>query len=74
VVKHAHASRAQITVEQRNGSVIVEVADDGIGGASAATGTGLAGLIDRVAALNGRLTVSSTRSVGTRLSAEIPLP
>jgi len=51
---------------------VVEVADDGIGGADPARGTGLHGLADRVSALDGRLTIESPLGQGTRLCAEIP--
>jgi len=50
----------------------VEVADDGVGRATARAGSGLEGLADRVAALDGRLTVESRPGNGTRVSAEIP--
>jgi signal transduction histidine kinase len=50
----------------------VEVADDGIGGADAARGSGLRGLGDRVAALDGTIAVDSPAGRGTRLRAEIP--
>ena len=51
---------------------MLEVADDGIGGAGAGAGSGLRGLADRVEALGGRLTVSSPPGRGTTLRAEIP--
>ncbi len=72
VVKYAHAERASITVGRDNGTVEVEVADDGIGGADPSTGTGLRGLADRVNALGGRLEVSSEPGRGTRVTASIP--
>ncbi len=50
----------------------IEVADDGIGGATTASGSGLRGLADRVEALGGRFTVSSPSGRGTTLRAEIP--
>ena len=53
--------------------VVVEVADDGVGGADPASGSGLRGLADRVAALDGRFSVESPAGAGTRLRAEIPL-
>jgi signal transduction histidine kinase len=56
-----------------NGLLVVEVEDDGIGGADEAKGTGLRGLADRVEALAGRLEVVSEPERGTRLRAEIPL-
>ena len=56
-----------------NGRVTVEVADDGVGGADAAGGSGLRGLADRVAALDGTLSLDSPAGRGTRLQADIPL-
>ncbi|MCE5287707.1 MAG: histidine kinase [Nocardiaceae bacterium] len=73
VSKYAKAASAQVTVEARNGSLNVEVADDGIGGASLGAGTGLSGLADRVAALDGRLTIDSPVGAGTKVRAEIPV-
>ena len=52
---------------------VVEVIDDGAGGASTEAGTGLRGLVDRVEALGGRLEVHSEPGKGTRLRAEIPV-
>jgi len=71
VAKHAHASRATISVSRTNGRVDVEVADDGVGGADA-HGAGLRGLRDRVEALDGRLAVESVAEGGTRVTAAIP--
>ena len=59
VVKYAQASAVNVTVEQHDGHVVVEVADDGVGGAEPAAGSGLSGLADRVAALDGTLRVES---------------
>ena len=73
VVKHAHASQAQVTVDRRDGGVLVEVSDDGTGGATLEAGTGLRGLSDRVAALGGRLRLISPVRGGTLLRAELPL-
>jgi signal transduction histidine kinase len=56
-----------------NGHLIVNVADDGVGGADPSAGTGLRGLSDRVEALHGRLRVDSPRDGGTEISAEIPI-
>ncbi|HEU4450670.1 MAG TPA: histidine kinase [Gaiellaceae bacterium] len=70
--KHANARSASVDVARANGLVIVEVADDGIGGADTEKGTGLRGLADRVEALEGRLRVWSPHGGGTRLRAEIP--
>jgi signal transduction histidine kinase len=72
VAKYAHASRAQIRVGRENGRVVVEVADDGVGGADPDRGSGLRGLEDRVLALGGRLDVSSPAGAGTTVIARIP--
>ena len=71
VVKHARASRATIDARRENGRLVIEVADDGRGGAAQAAGTGLRGLADRVEARGGRLVIESTAS-GTRVRGEIP--
>ena len=73
VAKYARASEASVAVRRTNGRVLVEVADDGVGGADAAGGSGLRGLADRVAALDGTLALDSPAGRGTRLRAEIPL-
>lgn len=70
--KHADASSAVITLDRGAASLCVEVADDGVGGATTEGGTGLRGLADRMEALGGRLQVWSARGHGTRLRAEIP--
>jgi signal transduction histidine kinase len=70
--KHAQATSATIDVTRCNGEVIVEVVDDGIGGADTERGTGLRGLADRVEALDGRLRVWTPPGHGTRVRAEIP--
>jgi signal transduction histidine kinase len=72
VTKYARASRAWVTIEQRDGRAIVEVRDDGAGGAELNGGSGLRGLTDRVGALDGRLLLDSPAGAGTRLRAEIP--
>jgi len=72
VAKYAQASAVRVAVTARDGSLVVEVSDDGIGGADAAAGSGLRGLADRVEALGGTLTVSSPAAAGTTLRAEIP--
>ena len=71
-VKHAQASRILVDVEVIDDTLIVEVVDDGIGGADSERGTGLRGLADRVEALNGRLRIWSAAGEGTRVRAEIP--
>jgi signal transduction histidine kinase len=72
VSKYAHAGHATVRVERVDGRLLVDVSDDGVGGASAAHGSGLRGLSDRVAALSGTLEVSSPPGHGTRLHAELP--
>jgi signal transduction histidine kinase len=72
VGKYAQASRASVEVMRSNGTVRVEVVDDGVGGADTQGGSGLRGLADRVEALGGRLRIWSPRGGGTRVQAEIP--
>ena len=62
-----------IDVTQSSGRLLVEIADDGVGGANPAGGSGLRGLADRLEALGGRLSVESLPRGGTRLIAEIPV-
>jgi signal transduction histidine kinase len=73
VAKYANANAATVRVSLDNGFAVVEVADDGIGGADVGRGSGLRGLADRLAALDGRLRVESPPNGGTRIEAEIPL-
>jgi signal transduction histidine kinase len=73
VVKHAGASRATVTACVEDGVLRVEVRDDGIGGARR-DGSGLLGLADRLAVLDGRLRVESPADGGTLVVADIPLP
>ena len=73
VAKYAQATHAQVLVEPSDGRLVIEIADDGIGGARADSGSGLMGLVDRVAALEGRLTVDSPGGQGTTVRAELPL-
>ena len=61
-----------MTAERANGRLVVAVEDDGVGGADAAAGTGLRGLVDRVEAHGGRLRVESPRGKGTRVVGELP--
>ncbi len=72
VAKHAGASGAQVRASVAGGVLRIEIADDGIGGADPARGTGLRGLTDRVAAVGGSLFVLSPAGGGTQLLAEIP--
>ncbi len=73
VAKYARADSAAVRIANGNGVVSVEVADDGVGGADATAGSGLRGLVDRVAALDGTLRVESPAGGGTRIVAEIPV-
>ncbi|HEX2466955.1 MAG TPA: ATP-binding protein [Solirubrobacterales bacterium] len=73
IAKYASAARVAVEVRAGDGIMRVEVADDGVGGADPARGTGLRGLADRIEALGGTLTVESPPGEGTRLVAEIPL-
>jgi signal transduction histidine kinase len=73
VAKYSRASQASVRVRRANGRVTVDVSDDGVGGADAARGSGLRGLADRVAALDGTLELDSPPGRGTRLRAEIPV-
>jgi signal transduction histidine kinase len=70
--KHAHATSATVKVRRTNGQVVIEVTDDGIGGADTEQGSGLRGLADRVEAFDGRVRIWSPSGGGTRLRAEIP--
>jgi signal transduction histidine kinase len=72
VAKHAQARTASVEVGRRNDEIVVEVVDDGVGGADSEQGSGLRGLADRVEALGGRLRVWTPLGGGTRVRAEIP--
>jgi signal transduction histidine kinase len=72
-VKHADATRAEVSLERRDGTVIVSIRDNGIGGADSARGSGLVGLTDRVEALGGSLEIRSPSGHGTRITAMLPL-
>jgi len=72
VAKHAAASSATVEVSRADGQVVVEIVDDGVGGADSERGSGLRGLADRVESLGGRLRVWSPSGGGTRVKAEIP--
>jgi signal transduction histidine kinase len=72
VAKYAHASAASVVISRTNDDLVVEVSDDGVGGADAACGSGLRGLTDRVEALGGCLAVESPVGSGTRMRAQIP--
>jgi signal transduction histidine kinase len=72
VAKYAHASRVRVRVAHDHERVLVDVDDDGVGGADPARGSGLRGLADRVHALDGELELESEPGGGTHLRAEIP--
>ncbi len=72
VARYAGADGAAVDVRRRNGALEVSVSDDGVGGADPGQGSGLRGLSDRVAALDGRLEVSSPAGGGTAIKAVIP--
>lgn len=71
--KHAHASYVEVTARIEAGLLRVTVADDGVGGADRAGGTGLVGLADRIDATGGRMTLVSEAGQGTTLTASIPI-
>jgi PAS domain S-box-containing protein len=73
VAKYAGASSVEVRAQRLNGRVVVEVEDDGVGGADPGRGSGLRGLADRVEALEGELEVTSAAGVGTTVRAVIPL-
>ena len=70
--KHAQASQVTVTAARQNGSLLVCIRDDGIGGARPAEGSGLGGMTDRVAALGGSLSVDSPLGQGTVVTVELP--
>jgi signal transduction histidine kinase len=72
VTRYAQASHAEVEIGRDNGTLVVEVRDDGVGGADPGRGSGLRGLGDRVAAVDGRLRVTSEPGTGTVVHAEIP--
>jgi signal transduction histidine kinase len=72
VARYAHATQAWVTVSRENGSAIVDVSDNGVGGADINAGTGLRGLQDRVAALDGKLELASSPDSGTTVRAVFP--
>lgn len=72
VAKYSRASSVDVRIEHDGDRLRVEVADDGVGGAQVTPGSGLEGLADRLAALDGRLEIESTPGAGTRVRAELP--
>ena len=72
VTKYADATHARVEVRRENGAAVVDVRDDGVGGAAIGAGTGLSGLTDRVGALDGTLEVESPQGAGTLVRARFP--
>ncbi|WP_245899292.1 sensor histidine kinase [Nonomuraea indica] len=72
VAKHSRATRATVSGRVRGGALLLEIHDDGRGGADPAGGTGLTGLADRLAVVGGRLSLSSPAGGPTRMRVEIP--
>jgi signal transduction histidine kinase len=72
-MKHAQASHIEISLTTRNGSLLLSIRDDGVGGANPARGSGLVGLTDRVEALGGSIQVHSNAGAGTHLKVDLPL-
>jgi signal transduction histidine kinase len=71
-VKYARASAIRISIVRQDGTAVVDVDDDGVGGADPGQGSGLRGLSDRVQALDGDFRVESPPGGGTHIHAEIP--
>ena len=74
VARYAEASSARVSVRRAGDELIVEVADDGVGGVDPSAGSGIRGLQDRVAAVGGTLEIDSPVGHGTRLRATLPVP
>ena len=74
VAKHSKADRCEVRCRRDGDNLVVEVWDDGVGGATIDPGGGLAGLFGRVAGVDGTLTVMSPNEGGTLIRAEIPVP
>ena len=72
-MKHAQASRIEISLTTRDSSLLLSIRDDGVGGADPARGSGLAGLADRVEALGGSIHVHSGAGAGTQITVDLPL-
>jgi signal transduction histidine kinase len=72
-MKHAQASHIEISLTTRNGSLLLSIRDDGVGGANPARGSGLTGLADRIEALGGSLHVHSAAGAGTLITVDLPL-
>jgi signal transduction histidine kinase len=73
VAKHAQATHVSVAIDCADGMLVAEIADDGLGGARPAAGSGLQGLADRLEAVGGTLSVDSPPDAGTRIRARAPL-
>jgi signal transduction histidine kinase len=71
--KHSQASKVEVSVQARDGVLVLTIDDDGVGGADPAQGSGLTGLADRVAALGGTIAITSPPDRGTSLRVELPV-
>jgi signal transduction histidine kinase len=74
VNKYANANQARVRIQRGHDELTVEITDDGVGDADPSRGSGLNGLIDRLAAVDGTLEIDSPTGAGTRLTARIPIP
>ena len=72
IAKYAQATSVSVELELAGDTLVVTIADDGLGGADPKRGSGLRGLVDRVQAVGGHLEISSPLGHGTRLRAELP--
>jgi signal transduction histidine kinase len=72
VAKYAHASNVRVSIARRDDVAVIDIDDDGVGGADPRSGSGLRGLHDRIQALDGDLSIDSPSGRGTRIHAEIP--
>ena len=72
VTKYARATTATVRARERDGVLTIEIDDDGVGGADPRSGSGLRGLADRLAALDGTIAILSPAGGGTRIAARIP--
>jgi signal transduction histidine kinase len=72
IARYAHATKAEIRIGRNTGNAHIEIHDNGVGGANPHNGSGLNGLADRIAALNGQLRIDSPTGAGTTITADIP--